>query len=443
MVHRVSRLSADSLTHAGVTFGVTRDLASHPVGVTLMALTDVEIRSARATDKPIKLFDGGGLFLSVQPNGSRWWRFKYRFQGKERMLSLGVYPDVPLKLARSRRDEARKMVADGADPSAERKAAKEARLVTFQSVAEEWLAIQVKTLATSTYDKARWMLADFVYPRIGSRPIAEITAPELLAALRAIESRGKHETAHRTKQRVGQILRYAIATGRAERDVSADLRGALVPAVTKNHAAITDPVAIGQLLRAIDGYRGQPATHAALKLAPLVFVRPGELRHAEWSEINLDAAEWRIPAPRMKMRELHVVPLATQAVEILRDMLPLTGKGRFVFPSLRTNDRPLSENTINAALRRLGYATDEMTGHGFRAMASTCLNEQGWHPDLIELQLAHAERNKVRAAYNRATRLAERRKMMQVWADHLDLLRTDPSISGRRSTHVDSAAGTT
>jgi len=300
-----------------------------------MALTEVEIRSARATEKPIKLFDGSGLYLFVQPSGSRWWRFKYRFQGKEREVSFGVYPDVPLKLARTRRDEARKMVADGVDPSAERKAAKE----------------------------ARWMLTDFVYPRLGSRPIAEITAPELLAVLRAIEARGKHETAHRTKQRVGQILRYAIATGRAERDVSANLRGALVPAVTKNHAAITDPAAIGQLLRAIDGYRGQPATHAALKLAPLVFVRPGELRHAEWSEINLDAGEWRIPAPRMKMRELHIVPLATQAVAIIRGMLPLTGRSRFVFPSLRTNDRPLSENTINAALRRLGYATDEMTSH--------------------------------------------------------------------------------
>jgi integrase len=394
-----------------------------------MALTELEIRSARATEKPIKLFDGGGLYLFVQPSGGRWWRFKYRFQGKEREVSFGVYPDVPLKLARTRRDEARKMVADGVDPSAKRKAAKEARLVTFQSIAEEWLAIQVKALAASTYDKARWMLSEFVYPRLGTRPIAEITASELLAALRAIESRGKHETAHRTKQRVGQILRYAIATGRAERDISADLRGALVPAVTKNHAAITEPLAIGQLLRAIDGYRGQATTHAALKLAPLVFVRPGELRHAEWSEMNLDAGEWRIPAPRMKMRELHIVPLATQAVHILREMFPLTGRSRFVFPSLRTNDRPISENTINAALHRLGYATDEMTGHGFRAMASTCLNEQGWHPDLIELQLAHAERNKVRAAYNRATRLAERRKMMQAWADYLTVLRVSREAS--------------
>ena len=269
------------------------------------------------------------------------------------------------------------------------------------------------------------MVTEFVLPHIGSRAIHKITPADVLAALRPIEARGKHETAHRTKQYVGQIFRYAVATSRAERDTTADLRGALTPATTKNHAAVTDPAAIGALLRAIDSYRGQPVTHAALKLAPLVFVRPGELRQAEWSEINVDAAEWRIPGERMKMGELHIVPLATQAIEILRGMLSLTGTGRFAFPSLRTNDRPMSENTINAALRRLGYSTDEMTAHGFRAMASTCLNEQGWHPDLIELQLAHAERNKVRAAYNRATRLAERKAMMQVWADYLDKLRAD------------------
>lgn len=393
-----------------------------------MALTEVEIRSAKAAEKPLKLFDGGGLFLLVNPNGSRWWRLKYRHHGKERGISLGVYPEVSLKQARARRDEARRLVADGVDPSSERKAEKVSQGETFGKIAEEWLALQAKTLAAVTYNKARWMLTDFVYPKLGSRPITEITPPELLAVLRAIESRGTHETAHRTKQRVGQIYRYAIATGRAERDISADLRGALAPAVVKNHAAITEPLAIGQLLRAIDGYTGQPATHAALKLAPLVFVRPGELRQAEWSEINLDAGEWRIPAERMKMRELHVVPLSKQAVAILSELLPLTGRGRFVFPSLRSNERPMSENTINAALRRLGYANEEMTGHGFRVMASTCLNEQGWHPDLIELQLAHAERNKVRAAYNRATRLAERRKMMQTWADYLETLRSGAAV---------------
>lgn len=393
-----------------------------------MALTELEIRSARATEKPIKLFDGDGLYLFVQPNGGRWWRFKYRFHGKERELSLGVYPEVSLKLARTRREDARRTVAEGIDPSAERKAVKEARRVTFELVADEWLALQANKLASVTYDKARWMLSTFIYPRLGSRPIAEITAPELLAALRLIEARGTHETAHRTKQRVGQVFRYAIATGRAERDVSVDLRGALAPIVTTHHAAITDPIAIGHLLRAIDGYRGQPVTLAALKLAPLMFVRPGELRQAQWCEINLDAAEWRIPRERMKMREPHIVPLASQAMRVLSDLLPITGRSRYVFPSLRSNDRPMSENAINAALRRLGYGTDEMTGHGFRAMASTCLNELGCHPDAIELQLAHAERNKVRAAYNRATRLVERRKMMQVWADYLDTLRNGAQI---------------
>lgn len=304
-----------------------------------MALTELEIRSARATEKPIKLFDGNGLYLFVQPNGGRWWRFKYRFHGKEREVSLGVYPEVSLKLARTRREDARRMVAQGIDPSAERKAAKEARQVTLELVAEEWLALQAKKLATVTYDKARWMLSSFVYPRLGSRPIAEITAPELLAALRVIEARGTHETAHRTKQRVGQVFRYAIATGRAERDISVDLRGALAPVVTTHHAAITDPVAIGHLLRAIDGYCGQPVTLAALKLAPLMFVRPGELRQAEWSEINLDAAEWRIPGERMKMREAHIVPLACQAIEILRGLLPITGSESVRLP-IATKWRP-------------------------------------------------------------------------------------------------------
>jgi integrase len=393
-----------------------------------MSLTGIEIRSAKAAEKAIKLFDSGGLYLLVNPNGSRWWRLKYRYGGKERGISLGVYPEISLKRARAKRDEARRLVAEGVDPSAERKASKLALHETFRGIADEWLDLQAKTLAPVTFNKARWMLTEFVYPRLGARPINEITPPDLLAALRAVEARGKRETAHRTKQRVGQILRYAIATGRAERDISADLRGALAPVITKNHAAITEPKAIGQLLRAIDGYSGQPVTHAALKLAPLVFVRPGELRQAEWTEIDLEGGEWRIPAHRMKLRELHIVPLSRQAIEILVGLRPLTGSDRYVFPSLRTSDRPMSENTINAALRRLGYSNEEMTGHGFRAMASTCLNEQGWHPDVIELQLAHAERNKVRAAYNRATRLAERRKMMQAWSDYLDRLRTGAKI---------------
>ena len=375
--HHVPWLSIGSLTRAGVTLGVTPGLGGRFRGNWKMALTDVEIRSAKAVDKPLKLFDGGGLYLLVNPNGSRWWRFKYRFEGKERGLSLGVYPDVTLKRARAGRDEARRLLVEGIDPSASRQADKLARAVTFQAVADEWLEQQAKKVAPITLSKARWMVTEFMVPHIGSRPIHKITSADVLTALRQIEARGKHETAHRTKQCVGQIFRYAVATSRAERDVTADLRGPLAAVPTKNHAAVTNADDIGALLRAIDGYCGQPATHAALKLAPLVFVRPGELRQAEWCEINFEAAEWRIPARKMKMREVHIVPLSTQALQLLRDLRPLTGSGHYVFPSIRSNRRPMSENTINGALRRLGYSNDEMTGHGFRAMASTCLNEQG------------------------------------------------------------------
>jgi integrase len=399
-------------------------------------LTEAQIRAARATDKPLKLFDGGGLYLLVNPNGGRWWRLKYRHAGRERGISLGVYPDVALKDARTRRDEARRLISNGVDPSTERRELKAAREQTFEGVAREWLALQEKppahskhaALSASTLNKTRYQLDSLLIPEIGAQPIGEIDAPRLLAALRKIEVRGTHDTAHRTKQLAGRVFRYAIATGRARHDPSGDLRGALAPVVTQNRAAITEPVRIGELLRAIDGYQGQPATAGALKLAPLVFVRPGELRGAEWVEFDLDAAEWRIPAERMKMREAHVVPLATQAVEILRRLHALTGTGRFVFPSLRSLSRPISENTVNAALRRLGYSKEEMCGHGFRALASTCLNEQGWAPDVIELQLAHAERNKVRSAYNRAVRIAERRTMMQAWGDYLDGLRAGTNV---------------
>ena len=275
--------------------------------------------------------------------------------------------------------------------------------------------MQSKKLAAITMTKARWILNSFVYPRLGSRPIAEITAPELLTVLRPNESRGMNETAHRALQRCSQIFRYAIATGRATRDITSDLRGALAPVVVESRAAITEPHKIGALLRSIAGYVGHPTTAIALKLSPLVFVRPSEIPAAEWTEIDLQAAEWRIPAERMKMRERHIVPLSTQAFALLRELRGISRKSKYVFPSLQNRDRPMSVNTVNAALRRLGYARDEMTAHGFRAMACTCLNELGWHPDLIELQLAHAERNKVRAAYNRAERLADRRKMMQAW----------------------------
>jgi integrase len=402
-----------------------------------MPLNDTAIRQAKPGSRPIKLFDGGGMFLLLSPSGSRWWRFKYRVDGSEKLLSLGVYPDVSLKLARERRDEARRLLATGVDPCAKRQAEKLSRADTFEAIAREWLALQAKpdarnkrpALAAATLDKAVWMFEKLMFPYLGARPISKITVPELLKVLRRIEVRGKHETCHRTKQRCGQVFRYAIATGRAERDITADLRGALAPIVSRNRAAITDPNRIGELLRAIDGYRGQRTTEFALKLAPLVFVRPLELRAAEWSEFDLNRAEWRISAERMKMGEEHVVPLSRQALEILRDVQPLTGDGRYVFPSLRSHSRPMSNNAITAALRRMGYGSDEMTWHGFRSLASTCLNEQGWHPDLIELQLAHADRNKVRAAYNRAQRLQERRRMMQTWADYLDGLRASTKVT--------------
>jgi integrase len=335
---------------------------------------------------------------------------------------LARTPDVSLKRAREKRDEARRLLADGVDPNVQRKTERAASTETFEAVGREWLAHRAKTTAAITQQKATWLLEQ-IFAEIGSRPIREVSAPELLAALRKIEARGHHESAHRAKQKCGQLFRYAIATGRAERDISSDLRGALIPVVSKNHAALTDPAEIGTLLRAIDNYEGQPVTAAALKLAPLVFVRPGELRGARWAEFNLDVGEWRIPRERMKMGEQHIVPLSQQAIEILRNLRGVTGRGEYVFPSLLSATRPMSNNTVNTALRRLGYTKDQMTGHGFRSMASTLLNEHGFPPDVIELQLAHVERNKVRAAYNRALRLTDRARMMQAWANYLDDLR--------------------
>ncbi|HZT04397.1 MAG TPA: integrase arm-type DNA-binding domain-containing protein [Steroidobacteraceae bacterium] len=387
-------------------------------------LSETRIKSAKPhpEGRQYKVYDERGLYLLVTPGG-RWWRFKYRLGGREKGISLGTYPDVSLKRAREKRDEARRLVADGLDPSDQRRAAKDAQADTFKAIAEEWLPKQ--QFSDKTLEKARWTLDDLIYPYIGSRPVRQITAPEVLDLVRRLEARGKHETAHRTKQRIGQVLRYAIATGRAERDVTADLRGALTPIKVTNHAAVTEPALVGELLRAIDAYSGQPAVEYALKLAPLLFVRPGELRAARWEELRLegDEPEWRIPAERMKMREYHVVPLARQAVALLRDLQPITGPNGMVFPNLRDPNRPLSEVALTAALRRMGYSGEQMTWHGFRTIASTLLNEQGWHPDLIELQLAHQERNKVRAAYNRAQRLDERRKMMQAWADYLERLK--------------------
>jgi integrase len=394
-----------------------------------MPLSDVAIRKAKPAAKPVKLADGSGLYLLLNPTGSKLWRWKYRVAGKEKLLALGAYPDVSLVDARNACTDARRLLAKGIDPSAVRKEAKQARAEaaavaadTFEAVAREWMERQ--DVAEVTASKTRWLLEGFLFPEIGPRPIAEITPRELLVALRKIEESGKLETARRAKIKAGQVFRYAVLEGKAEADPTATLRGALKAPRNRHHAAITDPTKMGELLRAIEGFSGQPATHAALRLAPLVFVRPGELRQAEWAEFDLDGALWRIPAERMKMKAAHLVPLSAQAVEILRELQPLTGAGRYVFPSLRGGARPMSENTVNAALRRLGYSGDEMTGHGFRSMAATRLNEMGWNPDAIERQLAHAESNKVREAYTHAAQyLEERTRMMQTWADYLDGLR--------------------
>jgi integrase len=397
-----------------------------------MPLTDKAIRGATHGEKPKRLFDGGGLYLELAPNGGKWWRLKYRFASKEKRLSLGVYPTISLKDARDRRDDAKRQLANGIDPGLQRKATKLATLDragnTFEAVAREWYESFSKNWAKSHANKILKRLEQNVFPWVGGNPIADLRAQDLLPVFRRIEKRGANETAHRTKQSCSQVFRYAVATGRAERDPTTDLRGALAPVKERHHPSVKDPQAIGGLLRAIDGYDGSPITKAALKLAPLTFVRPGELRGAQWAEFDLKKAEWRIAAERMKMREQHIVPLSRQALEVLLELQPLTGGKQFVFPGARTNGRPMSENTVNAALRRLGYDKDTMTGHGFRSIASTHLNEQGWHRDAIERQLAHAERDDVRAAYNFAEHLPERRKMMQAWADYLDRLKVGAEV---------------
>jgi integrase len=397
-----------------------------------VSLTDIEIRAAKPREKPYKLFDSAGLYLEISTGKSKYWRWKYRFAGKEKRLAFGVYPEVTLKSAREKRDDARHKLAAGIDPGEVRKAVKIAQSGTdsFEVIAREWHAKFSSGWVPSHGDRIMRRLERDVFPWLGKRPIADIKAPELLAALRRIESRGALETTHRAMQNCAQVFRYAVATGRAERDPTGDLRGAIPPPKEKHHASIIEPKRIAELLRAIDVYEGYFVTKCALRLAPLVFVLPGELRKAQWPEMDFEKAEWRVPGERMKMREQHIVPLARQAVEILSELEPLTNKlfssrpdaPRYVFPSVRTHERPMSENAVLAALRRMGYTKDEMTGHGFRSMASTLLHEQGWNHQAIERQLAHAERNAVSAAYNFAEHLPERRKMMQAWADYLDAL---------------------
>lgn len=395
-----------------------------------MKLNDTIIRNAKPGLKPFKMFDGNGLYLLVNPNGSRWWKLKYRFGGVEKLHSFGVYPNVSLKLARQRREEVRGQLVLGVDPSVERKAAKRGLEHTFESVAREWWTDR-RSNWSEEYAKA--VITRFeqdVFPVIGSKPVKTITAADFLDCLERMKKRGVLETAHKVKTKCSEVMRYAVATRRAERDPVADLKGALPPVRHRHYASITYPSEVGGLLRAIDGYQGKSrVTQAALRLLPLVFVRSSELRYARWEEFDFDQAQWKIPAERMKRPYPHVVPLSKQAIEILRELQPFTSPTGFVFPGVRSGAQPISENTVNAALRRMGFTANEMTGHGFRSMASTLLNEQGWEPDAIERQLSHIDENEIRAAYNYAQYLPVRRKMMQAWADFLDTLRKDENTA--------------
>ena len=390
-----------------------------------MALTDAAIRNSKPGEKSYKLADEKGLYLLINCNGSRWWRFDYRFGGKRKTLSLGVYPEIGLKDARSRRDEYRRMIEGGIDPSRAKKAQKASAsgADSFETIAREWFEKFSTGWAPGHAKRVIRLLDRDVFPWLGARPIKEIMAPELLAVLQRVEARGAVDTAHRCRQTAGAVFRYAIATGRAERDPVPDLRGAIPPAREGHMAAITDPKALGGFLRAIDFYQGGLIVRCALRLSPYVFVRPGELRRMEWREVDFERAEWIIPGEKMKMREAHIVPLSKQAVEILREIHPFTGESPYVFPSPTSMNRPLSDMALLTALRRMGISKEEATVHGFRSTASTLLNAQGWAADVIERQLAHVERNKVRSAYNRHDYLAERRKMMQAWADYLDELK--------------------
>jgi integrase len=401
-------------------------------------LTDTSIRKAKPGPSIVKLTDSGGLQLWITPEGGRYWRMAYRFAAKQRVLSIGVYPAVSLKAARAARDKAREVLAEGVDPSQKKKldriAAQAVSVNTFAALAGELLAKKAKEgKAEVTIGKLRWIL-DFALPDLGPRPVSSITPPEVLAVLRKVEARGKLETAGRLRAVIGQVFRYAIATGRAENDPTPSLRGALTAPITKPRAAIVQPIPFGGLLRAIESYEGSPEVVAALQLLAMTFVRPGELRNAEWSEFDLDAAVWTIPAGRMKMRRPHRVPLAPQALDVLKRLHALIGKGKLLFPSVRSLHRCMSENTINAALRRMGYGKDEMTGHGFRSAASSMLNESGlWNPDAIEAQLAHVENNAVRRAYARADFWDERVKMMTWWADRLDAMRRGGEVVALRA----------
>lgn len=407
----------------GVFVGVYRELKKEIPPVA--EKKEITFRNAKPEDKVYKITDEKGLFLHVTPKGGRYWRLKYRFGGKEKLLALGVYPDVTLGKARDKRDDARKLLADGIDPGEHRKVMKQVAndrsANSFEVVAREWFVKYSSNWVKSHADKIIQRFERDIFPWIGNKPITEVIPSVLLSVIRRIEDRGALETAHRALSNCGQVFRYAIATGRAERDSSQDLKGALPPVKTKHFAAQTDPKRFGELLRIFEDYHGSLIVQCALRLAPLVFVRPGELRHAKWEDIDFDVAQWSYVVT--KTDTPHIVPLATQAIAILKELHPLTSNSIFVFPSARSNDRPMSDNAILAALRRLGISKEEATGHGFRATARTLLDEVlNIRPDIIEHQLAHAVRDPNGRAYNRTAHLLDRKKMMQEWANYLERL---------------------
>jgi integrase len=395
-----------------------------------MPLTDIVVKSAKPKEKPYKLSDAESLYLLVSAAG-KYWRYDYRYLGKRKTLALGIYPTISLAEARDGKNAAKKLLANGIDPSKSKitkhKEALRNAAITFEVVAREWHAKNATKWSPKNTARTLSLLERNIFPFIGNIPVADVKPSDLLETIQRIEKKGNIQTAHRAMMNCGQIFRYAMATDRADRDITFVLRGSLTPIVETHHASITDPKKIGHLLRDMDSYDGLFITKCALRLAPLLFVRPGELRHAEWAEFNFELAEWKIPASKMKMGAVHIVPLSKQAIKILYELKEHTGHLRYLFPSVRTPDRPISDNTVNAALRRLGYDRSEMTGHGFRSMASTILHEHGWPHDAIERQLAHAERNKVSSAYNYADYLPKRKEMMQKWADYLDELKREVS----------------
>lgn len=392
-----------------------------------MALTDIQIKNLKYSGKPMKIADGGGLYLYLSASGKKLWRLGYYFERKAKVLSFGEYPVVTLQRAREKRMEAKQLLAEGIDPAAVRKAAKEEQISEvkdmFQSIALEWFEARTTDFSEKHRGTVMYRLEKYIFPIIGKEHIDRMEAQDVLKIVLPIEKKGQNETARRLLQIIGQIFRYAVITGRAKRNPVTDLHGAIRPRNVTHRAAITEPKRVGQLLRNIDDYDGYFPIVCALKLAPLVFVRPTELRAAEWSEFDFETSEWRIPATRMKMKQMHIVPLSRQAVKILKELYEFSGSGKLLFPSIRTVTRPLADATVLNAIRRMGYSKDEMCTHGFRSLASTLLNELGYNRDWIERQLAHGERNDVRAAYNYAEYLPQRTKMMQEWADYLDGLK--------------------